>query len=503
MESCAAHFGDIDNDGDSDLLVVVDSPIPGGFPFGGPNLLYVNNGDGTFSEQAAARGVLDPLGRRNTVGAFADFDRDGDLDIFFGMRAIQLFPLDHFDWYAENDGTGAFVDATDGTNLAGMGGNAQVALPFDVNLDGWMDLYVGNVGQIIDGYSQADSRDSIWVNDGTGLTFSDLVTGTSLGNDASAAMGADIADVNNDGYWDLYVTDNDNEGDAPLGNVLYVSDGLGGLIDNSCDVAGVCDTNSWPCNFADFDRDGWVDLWVGTLRSTDPDSVYRNRGDGTFQLLPQEAMRNNNARGGSIADYDGDGDVDIAFWNASQNSPLYANVTEADGHWLQVKLFGTTSNRDAIGAKVRATAGGMTQMRRVSGGDSAHSQQELLLHFGLGDSSVVDLLEVEWPSGVVQQFTGVPTDAVLFVDEDAGILAEVLTVAEATWSSGLQELAIKVGSNFGGRTGFDVTGIGALPWDPESLEFFQRILGVSSNPGTVTLVSTRGESFVLTVTTIP
>lgn len=505
QESCASLFGDIDNDGDSDLVVVVDSPIPGNFPLGGPNLLYMNKGDGTFSEQGLVRGIHDPFGRRNTSGGIADFDRDGDLDIFFGMRAIQLFPLSHFDWYAQNDGTGAFSDATAGTGLAGFGRNAQVAFPFDVDLDGWMDLYVGNVGQVVDGYPQMDSLDNIWVNDGTGASFADLVgAGAAIGNDASAAMGATIGDIDNDGDWDLYITDNPIDGDAPFGNVLYKGDGLGGLDDNTCDEAGICTSApTWSCNFADFDGDGWVDLYVGTLRSIDDDLVFRNDGDGTFTRSPQPAMTGNNTRGGSIADYDGDGDVDIAFWNAGQDSPLYRNDSQKNHHWLAVKLTGTTSNRDAIGALVRATTGGMTQMRRVSGGDSAHSQKELMLNFGLGDNTVLDSLEVYWPSGTVQVLVNLPVDEVLFVDESAGRVPESLTIEAATWSTSTQEMMLEVTSNFGGRTSFEVTGYGPLAWNPDSLSFADQFDGVASNPGTVTIESRRGDTFSVPLTTIP
>lgn len=504
LESCASLFGDIDNDGDSDLLVVVDFPIPSIFALGGPNLLYINNGDGTFSEQGALHGVLDPLGRRNTSGALADFDRDGSLDIFFGVRISLLFPLAHFDWYAHNDGSGFFSDATAGTGLDGLGRNALTAMPLDLDLDGWMDLYVGNAGPVEDGYAQSDSFDHFWINDGAVATFSDLVgTGMTIGNDASAAMGADIGDIDNDGDWDLYVTDNPLEGDRPLGNVLYMGDGAGGLQDNTCDISGICvEAATWPCNFADFDRDGSLDLWVGTLKSSIPDLVYHNNGDGTFTATSQPAMVNNNTRGGSIADFDGDGDVDIAFWDAGQDSPLYRNETPDGLHWLQIKLLGTTSNRDAIGALARATAGGTTQMRRVSGGDSAHSQQELMLHFGLGGSTSVDL-QIDWPSGTTQTFLGVAADEVLFVDETDGILNESLTFVDAIWSSSTLNLSIEVKSNFGGRTDFDVSGLGSLVWSPESLSFTQDFPQIAANPGTVTLISRRGDSLPVTIVTVP
>lgn len=505
LESCASHFGDFDNDGDSDLLVIVDSPIPGSYPFGGPNLLYINNGDGTFTEDGLSRGVIDALGRRNDSAALADFDRDGDLDIFIGVRIALLFPLNHFDWYARNEGGAIFSDATAGTGLAGQGRNAQVALPFDANLDGWMDIFVGNAGEQSAGYSRSDSFEHIYLNDTTGTAFADMIgTSTSIGNDASAAMGSDIGDVDNDGDWDLYMTDIPNEGAAPLGNVLYLGDGSGGFTDNSCDVAGICTSaNTWPCNFADFDQDGWVDLWVGSTRPGEDDFVFRNIGDGTFSSVPQAEMKGNKARGGSVADYDGDGDVDIMFWNSEQNSLLYRNEGDQSKHWLGVKLLGTTSNRDAIGALVRVTSGGQTQMRRVSGGDSAHSQRELILNFGLGESTLVDSLQVDWPSGLVETFTKLTTDELLFLEEGSGVLAETITELAATWSMADQVVCIEIRSSFGGRTAFDIPALGPLPWSSSTLSFANLFPGVTSNPGTVSINSRRGVTYQVTVTTIP
>ena len=503
LEIAGVCFADIDNDGDSDLFLPVDSPIPLGTVVGGPNLLYVNQGDGTFVESALTAGLVDPLGRRNIVANFVDMDRDGSVDLYLGRWARQVLPLDSFDRLLQNDGTGLFSDVTGGFDPFGR--NALTSIVFDADFDGWPDLYVGNVGESSSGLSQPDNCDLFWLNDQTGFAFSDVTGGCSvIGNDATASMGLAVGDIDNDGDWDLYITDNAVDGDAPLGNVLYLGDGAGGFVDNNCDIAGVCTSvGAWPCSFSDFDNDGLLDLWVGTLKAGNPDYVFHNRGDGTFLAVPSAAHLGHAARGGATADYDGDGDVDFAVWNSNSNSNLIRNDTDLPHNWVSIRVFGTTSNHDAIGAIVRVTAGGVTQMRQVSGGDSAHSQRELILHFGLGKATSIDTVQVTWPSGTVKTFQGVEMNQLHFMDETIGIVPEVLNATTATWSTSSQVLFVEVEGNYGGRTGFDCTGFGPLVWNPESLTFSGTFTGVSTSPVTIDVVSVGGASFSLPVVTLP
>ena len=137
----------------------------------------------------------------------------------------------------------------------------------------------------------------------------------------------DVGDIDNDGDSDMYITDNPIEGAAPFGNVLYLGDGAGGFEDSGCVGAGVCRSEaSWPCNFVDFNRDGWVDLWVGTTFASADDALFINQQDGTFEESPQAPFTGNDCRAGACADFDGDGDVDILMWRTGQASRLIKKV---------------------------------------------------------------------------------------------------------------------------------------------------------------------------------
>lgn len=505
-EEVGAKFADIDNDGDSDLLVIVDNPEilvnPG--RTGGPNLLYRNLGDGTFIEDGIATGIVDPLGSRNICGGFADYDRDGFIDLFIG-RWIPTNPagLTNFDRILKNDGTGIFLSDTASTRVDGYGRSALTCVWFDIDDDQWPDLYIGNSGRAVDGVEIPDNNDLLYSNWEQGGRFCDCSGDPRLfGDDASLPRGATVGDIDNDGDLDLYITDTQAEGPAPFGNVLYRNDGEGTFGDNSCDVAGICASDSWGTGFADFDRDGWLDLWVGSTDSAALDRLYLNDGDGTFTEAIQTAFIGNRNRGGSQADYDADGDVDIVMVNQGQDIQLLRNDAINGNRWLSLRLIGTTSNRDAIGAVVTVTANGTTMTRVVSGGDGAHSQPELTLHFGCGGDSTADV-DVTWPSGQTTSITSLFTNRFRLIDEAAGLLTESLTSSVATWSSSTNELFVQAESSYGGRTAPSVTGFGALDYSAADVSWSRTFGGVGSNPGNIILALSFGVTEVLSVTTIP
>jgi len=474
LESAGVKYADFDNDGDNDLLVVVDNPNqvvpsqPNSYE-GGPNLLYVNQGGGAgFVEAGAALGVVDPRGWRTICASLADYDRDGWVDVFLGNWAILGGGAPNGDHLLRNAQGMHFVDVTPATGVDGAGRDALVSLFFDVDLDGWPELYVGNVGNEHAPPVQ-DTTDVFYYNlEGDFLEVGGLVPG--LCDDAVAAMGMDVGDIDNDGDWDFYITDVYDRPPAPLGNVLYLGDPDVGLSDNVCDLAGVCADDSWPCNFADFDRDGWIDLWVGHANPAEAGFVYRNRGDGTFDDVTPAALGGNAARGGALADYDGDGDVDLCIWNQAMPSALYRNETNDGNNWLEVLCVGAVSSRDAIGTLLRAQTAASTQMRRVTGGDSAHSQSMAAVHFGFGAASEVDL-QVDWPSGIQQTFEDVPLNQFMIVHETQGLLTEAIESSAVVYDEAARLLEIEVVSNFGGRTELSVEGAGELAWDPERTRF--------------------------------
>ena len=474
LEDAGVKYADVDNDGDEDLFFPVDSPAtvipaqPVNPPEGGPNLFYRNQGDGTFVEEAALVGLVHPLGRRTITAGFADWDRDGFVDLYQGSWTMYGLPLgvhDDFDRLYQNDGTGSFVDVTSTTGVDGYGLDVLTSIWVDVDNDRWPDLYVANTAHT-DSPPLFVTQDAFYRNSGGTAFTDDFAVPAGLGDDAYAPMGMDIGDIDNDGDWDLYFTDNLANPPNPRGNVLYLGDGAGGFSDNTVDLAGVAADDSWPCGFGDFDLDGLVDLWVGSTSPSVPEFFYMNNGDGTFRLVDNTGVIGNTAKGGALADYDGDGDLDVAIWELGPALRLYRNDTLSKGNFIQFKLYGTDSNRSAIGAVVKVTSNGVTQMRRVSGGDSAHSQQEAILTFGVGNATSVQVT-VEWPSGADQVFPLVATNALVLVDEDAGILGPEVNDDGSGYDPASRTLLVRVRSNYGARTALQVPGRGPLTYDPE------------------------------------
>lgn len=509
LEDAGAVAADIDNDGDVDLFIPVDNPAPMNVDFaqpreGGPNLLYLNQGDGTFVEDALRAGLVDPEGRRTITASFGDVDNDGFVDLYLGNWAMNALPLgvqDNFGRLLHNQGD-RFIDITaaaGGVDNAGL--DNLVSVFVDIDQDGDADLYNGNVAAA-DRSPEMIPDDLFYRNVG-GETLFVEDTPRPVGLDAWAAMGIDIGDIDADGDWDLYITDNWETDPIPRGNPLYeTEDGV--LQPNSCAEAGVCTGYSgWPTNFVDFDRDGWVDLWVGTQFRDDPDLLLMNDRDGTFTAAAVPAWVENAAHGGSVADYDGDGDVDVAVHNTGGDSRLYSNDGIDANSWVAFKLIGVATNRDAIGAMVRVTAGAHSQIRRVSGGESAHSQAELAVHFGLALAGSIDLVEVLWPSGSRTTLTDVPVGKLWFVHEVDGLMVEKLTEATATWSASAGVLSVAARSSFGGRTVLAADGLGTLRWDVESNVHATAFEGVPIQPATVRLVGDRGAVFDLDVVGVP
>ncbi len=506
LEDAGVSYADIDNDGDLDLFVAVDHPdhmAPGGFNVreGGTNLLYLNDGTGHFEEAAAPWGALDAQGRRTIEGVFADVNRDGFVDLYLDTWAMNHEPgvYDHYPTLLLNDEGERFLDETTGSGFDLAGRDNLTALFFDVNDDLWPDLYQGNVSA---GFGEIyDHTDGLFVNDGTGRFTDGGATWPGFGDDAGAAMGADVGDVDGDGFYDLYITDifDRLEGDGvdqlPAGNVLYRGNADGTLDDNSCDVSGICSGYiGWPANFVDFDRDGWVDLWVGNSGPGEPEQFFWNRGDGTFESHDLGPLRENDAHGGSVADYDGDGAMDIFVQNTWLPCTLLRNEGSDDHHYLALRLFGVTSNRAAIGADISVvTPDGQRQRRRVSGGDSAHSQQDLILHVGLGEHTEAEVT-VTWPSGAVDVLGTLAADTLWFAEEHIGVLKETLTLAEARYDADGGLLVVTAQSRFGGRTALAVDGFGDLAWDPEALAFVGAF-AADGLPDPVIITSSRGGSF--------
>ena len=449
VEMSGSRFADFDRDGDQDLFIYTDHeffvvPSEKNPPDGPANLLlrnlWVENGRALpssgplFVEVAATVGVDDladpPFGEqpayRTKTASWLDYDRDGCIDLFVGHLVMNEGgnPANQDRLY-RNRCDGTFADATAASGLD-PGSNpegyraALASAGFHFDEDRWPDLIAINVS-----FSdpQPYINDIFWRNQGPGeigeITFVD-VTGSmpGVGDDAQAGMGIDIADVDHDGDWDIYITDIlRTELDAlPLGNVLYLGDGAGGFTDNSAVEAGVDGDTSWGVNFFDADLDGWEDLFVATVASADSRLLYRNdgvdlQGRVTFtNVAADSGLETGDARGSAVADFDRDGDLDLAVVSHMGPLQLFRNDTEATGHWLLLELEGRESNPDAIGTIVEARIGEVVLRRQVKGGSSAHSQDALGVHFGLGNAQVVDEIRVLWPSGAEDRLFDVSVD---------------------------------------------------------------------------------------------
>ena len=444
VELSGAAFADYDNDGDQDIYIFASNEnVNTGFthPDGPANILlknmWVENGSRTvtgqslFIDVAADAGVDNlapvPLGEypgyRSLTGGWLDYNRDGCVDLFVGQMAWDAggFPWNRNTFYENNcDGTFTDVTASSGVDTGTDSLMYRPTLAFigaHLNDDLWPDMYVVNVQDV-----SPFHFDFIYMNNG-GTGFTEVADDMPfVGDDSGAGMGIDVADIDHDGDWDIYITDIEDPGNEPVaeGNVLYLSNGDGTWSENVSVAAGVKGKFSWGTNFLDVDQDGYEDLFVG---ATNTDLLYHNDGDGTFTDISAAAgiTLAGSARGTAVADFDRDGDLDILVVNnmvtQSKGLRLYRNDTIGAGNRLQVRLMATQSNRSAIGTMLKAEANGVTYMRQIKGGSSVHSQSDMVAHFGLGDATTVGTLTVQWPSGMEQTFTNLDVNQCIVLVE--------------------------------------------------------------------------------------
>ena len=430
--------GDFNNDGFNDLYV---TSI-------GPDHLFQNNGNGTFTDVTEKAGVSDP--RFSTGAAFLDYDNDGKLDLF--VTNYVDFDINHLPTFGEgptcqfkgipvqcgprglpgagdslfhNNGDGTFTDVSKKAGVAdsrGYYGLGVVGSDFDG--DGWIDIFVAN-----------DSTPNfLYHNNGDG-TFTDIAfeSGTALDKNGNeqGCMGVTLGDYDHDGLLDLFVTNFDDEY-----NVLYHNAGRGSFVDVSYD-SGVALVSlpyvGWGTKFFDYDNDGWLDLFVANGhaypqrdRYRQRKLLYRNNRDGTFSEVAAQfgsaLMEERASRGTAFGDIDNDGDVDILVNDLDSSPQLLRNDGGNKNNWILVKTIGTRSNRNGIGAKVKVVSGDLVQLDEVRSGGSYISQNDLRLHFGLEKHTSVDLIQVRWPSGVVDTLTNVSVNKIVAVKEGKGLV---------------------------------------------------------------------------------
>ena len=424
--------GDYDNDGFEDIYVT---------GYGG-NSLYHNNEDGTFTDVTKKSGVA-AGGWSASAGVF-DYDNDGKLDLFVtryvdwtfktnrycGEKGPGLRAYCHPDNYEgvtnilyHNNGDGTFSDVSEKAGIAKANGKGLGVSFADYDGDGFTDVFVAN-----------DSVQCfLYHNNGNG-TFAEvgLIAGVGFNEDGKtfAGMGTDFSDFDNDGNPDIVVTDLSNErymlfrnnGDSTFRDATNQS-GVGRA---TLPFAG------WSTRFFDYDNDGWKDIFVAqshvmdTIEKTSPNLRYqqpplllRNESGRFVRVLPGEAFKIEWAgRGAAFGDIDNDGDIDIVVSNAGQSAYVLRNDGGNRNHWLGIETIGKKSNRDGIGSRVKVvSASGLTQYFTINTAVGYLSASDKRLLIGLGNDSIAKLVEIRWPSGLVQKFENVKAGQILKASE--------------------------------------------------------------------------------------
>ncbi len=327
-----------------------------------------------------------------------------------------------------NTGDGRFADVSDASGITRASGTYGLGVStLDFDDDGWVDLYVAN-----------DSNPSALYRNNRDGTFADIgvTAGCAYSQDGKpqAGMGVAIGDYNRDGRMDVFKTN--FAGDT---STLYMNSN-GTSCEDRTFASGIGRNTrwlGWGVSFLDLDLDGWLDLFlvnghvypeVEQLKTEagyrQRKVVYHNRGNGRFddvtERLGPPVTVPKAGRGAAFADLDNDGDLDILVNNVHEPPDLYRVDLRQPRSWLTVRLIGTKSNRSAIGARLRATAGSVTQVQEVRGGGSYYSQNDLRPSFGLGSAAKVDRLEVRWPNGLEEMWSNLEVNRILTLKEGTG-----------------------------------------------------------------------------------
>ena len=413
-------------------------------------VLFKNNGNGTFTDVTKEAGV-GMEGEWPISAGFLDYDRDGNLDMVVanyiqwdyknnlwcgekreGYRAychpdnhrgrkIRLF---------RNNGNGTFADVSEKSSVAAPEAKGMGVITVDLTNDGWPDIFIAN--DTWPNFLFINNRDGTFRD----ISFSSGVAASEDGK-YEAGMGTDSADVDGDGWFDIYVTHLDfelnrlyrNNHDETFDDVTYSS----GIGNKAIFLSGV------SMKFMDYDNDGWPDIIQANGAMLDNIQMYhsevtypeeklmfRNLGKGRFDKVSNQLgpdfMHKTVGRGLAVGDYDNDGDLDAAIVNRGEYIQLLRNDGGNAHNWLDVKLVGTKAARDGTGAKLTLTSEGFTIHQQAKGGMSYMSAHDPRIHFGLGTRKTVESLEITWLSGTVDKLTNVPINQTITVKEGVGIV---------------------------------------------------------------------------------
>jgi enediyne biosynthesis protein E4 len=425
--------GDYDGDGFPDLYVTQY----------GRSILYHNNGDGTFTDVTEKAGVAAPGWASSAV--WFDYDNDGRLDLFV-CRFVDFDKSKHLpceadnkpgyciprlykpmaSWLFHNNGDGTFTDVSKATGIGKYLGKAWGAVATDINNDGRMDLFVANDTTANFLFVNQRSGEFEEVGAQAGVAYSEA-------GRPRSGMGVDSADFDEDGWMDLFVANIDHEMYS-----LYRNN-HDETFDDQAGKYGIASStrlmSGWGLKFFDYDNDGNLDLFLSNGNPDDLIQVYhkdvdyqeplllfQNTGKGLRNISAQSGpvfAKNLSARGLALGDFDNDGAVDVLISTNGGAPLLLRNNAGKRNHWLGLKLIGTKSNCDAVGARVSYQAGDLRRSRMKTGGGSFLSSHDPRMVLGMGQRSKIDWVEIKWPqpSGLVQRLTDLPVDRYITVRE--------------------------------------------------------------------------------------
>jgi len=433
-------IGDYDNDGFADVLITQY----------GDNILYHNNGNGTFTDVTTKAGVSMNRNPFKASACWVDIDNDGYLDLFVTGYFQWTFQDNSNDYCGErkpgyrtyctpdvfkplpnalfrNNGDGTFTDISQKSGIDKHPGKGMGVTIADYNGDGKMDIFVTN----------DKMPNFLYRNEGGGVFKEVAMEAGVFANESGSmvsGMGCDFKDYNNDGWPDVFYADLIKE------SFTLFSNGGKGFFSDMTFPSGVgilsAAHSAWSNKFMDFDKDGWKDIFIAGSHVVDnvelynsaahykePCFIYRNLGTGKFEDISKDLGSDFQVVGGNrgvaVADFDNDGDLEVAV-NRLNDTPLLFKKKGGDpNHWLILNLQGTRSNRDGIGAKIKLTLpSGRKLYDHVTTANGIYSASDKRVHFGLGKETKASLIEIEWPSGIRQTLENVPADQILPIKEN-------------------------------------------------------------------------------------